>query len=550
MTVVDLAAPPAHPWVGHRPQSVVLRRATRAAARSGVLWGYVFGAFVASAAWSYGTIYTTQSERDALAAAFGNNKATIALFGPAPALQTVGGFTVFKVSMTLMVIGSTWGILTSTRLLRGEEDAGRWDLLLTGQTTSRAATVQTLCGFGAGALCLWAVSAALIALSGLSSRVSIAAAPALYFALALVCPAVVFLAVGALTSQLAPTRRQAAGFAAVVLGASYALRMVGDGSTSLAWVTWLSPLGWVEKLAPLSSPDPWPLLPITLCTLVLVGLSVHLAAGRDVGSSALPDHAHAAARLGLLGGPLRFSLRLTGGVMLSWLAGIAVAGLLYGYVAVAAGATLKGSSLQEVFDRLGAVGGGLGAYLGVTFLITGALVAYATVGLLGAARGEEADGRLDHLLVGPVSRTRWLGGRLLLAGAFALLCGVADGLCVWVGAAAEHAGIAPSSLVAAGINASVPAWFIMGIGVLVLGLWPRGAVPVAYAVLSWSLLVDLVGGIGATNRWVLDTTVFHHISSAPAVPVDWAAAGALTGLGVMAAGIGMAAFARRDLQGA
>ena len=33
---------------GRHPSTVVARRTARAAARSGVLWGYVFGAFVAS----------------------------------------------------------------------------------------------------------------------------------------------------------------------------------------------------------------------------------------------------------------------------------------------------------------------------------------------------------------------------------------------------------------------------------------------------------------------------------------------------------------------
>ncbi len=37
--------------------------------------------------------------------------------------------------MFLMVLGAVWGLLTATRLLRGEEDAGRWELLLAGQTT-------------------------------------------------------------------------------------------------------------------------------------------------------------------------------------------------------------------------------------------------------------------------------------------------------------------------------------------------------------------------------------------------------------------------------
>ena len=92
-----------------RPSWVVFARTTRAATKSAVLWGYVFGVFIASSAWSYSSIYKTQAQRDSLAATFGNNKATIALFGPAPDLQTVGGFTAFKVSMTLMMLGADLG---------------------------------------------------------------------------------------------------------------------------------------------------------------------------------------------------------------------------------------------------------------------------------------------------------------------------------------------------------------------------------------------------------------------------------------------------------
>ena len=49
-----------------------------------------------------------------------------------------------------MILGAVWGLLTSTRLLRGEEDSGRWDLLLCGQTTRRGATAQAIAGLGAG----------------------------------------------------------------------------------------------------------------------------------------------------------------------------------------------------------------------------------------------------------------------------------------------------------------------------------------------------------------------------------------------------------------
>ena len=42
-----------------------------------------------------------------------------ALFGPAPQLQTVSGFTVFKISMTLMILGAVWGLLDEHQIVAG-----------------------------------------------------------------------------------------------------------------------------------------------------------------------------------------------------------------------------------------------------------------------------------------------------------------------------------------------------------------------------------------------------------------------------------------------
>ena len=178
-----------------------------------MLWGYVFGVIVASSALTYTRIYKTPAERERLADVFGQDHAASALFGPAPQLQTVAGFTVFKVSMTLMIIGAVWGLLTSTRLLRGDEDAGRWEILVSGQTTQRRGVALVLTGLGVAAAVLWAITALVTVVVGRSSSVHVGAAAGLYLALALVASAVMFLAVGAVTSQLAPGRSQAGGYA-------------------------------------------------------------------------------------------------------------------------------------------------------------------------------------------------------------------------------------------------------------------------------------------------------------------------------------------------
>ena len=129
-------------------RSLVARYTIKRIARSAALWGYVFGVMVASSAYSYSRIYRTHAEREHLAAVFGQDHTTSALFGPAPQLQTVAGFTVLKVSMTLMIIGAVWGLLTSTRVLRGDEDAGRWEILASGRTTRSRAVSQALAGLG------------------------------------------------------------------------------------------------------------------------------------------------------------------------------------------------------------------------------------------------------------------------------------------------------------------------------------------------------------------------------------------------------------------
>jgi len=91
------------------------------------------------------------------------------------------------------------------------------------------------------------------------------------------------------------------------------------------------------------------------------------------------------------------------------------------------------------------------------------------------------------------------------------------------------------------VNLVPPAVTIGGLGVLALGCGPghldrrlRGA--------GWSLLVVVIGGIGAVSHWILDTSVFHQMASAPAVPPHWAANGVMVAIGVASALIGGIAF--------
>jgi ABC-2 type transport system permease protein len=540
----------AAPFGAGRPAAgVVLLATARRAIRSAALYGYVFGVVVASSAVSYTRLYKTPAERAHLAEAFGENHAAGALFGPAPDLQTVAGFTVFKSIMTLMVLGAIWGLLTGTRLLRGEEDAGRWELLVVGRAGPGRATAQALGGLGAGAVVLWMVTAVFAVAAGQYSGVDIGPGAALYFAVAVSATAVVFSAIGALTSQLAPTRRQAATYAAWFLGASYGVRMIADAGVGLHGLIWASPLGWVEQLRPLTSPQPLALLPIVGLTAIAGFAAVRLAAGRDLGASVLPDRAHSVPRLRLLFGQLGLTVRLVRPTATGWLTALAITGFVLGLIAKQAGGTISGSSVETVLSRLGATGTGARSFLGLSFLILAVLVAFAAAGAVTMARLEEAQGRLDLLLVRPVARLSWLAGRIGSGVILVVVGGMVAGIATWVGAVAQSAGVGFATLLGAGMNLVPPALCLLGIGVLALALWPRGSSYVVYTVLGWSLLVEVVGGIGSTSHWLLDTSLFHQMAAAPAVGPDWTAGAAMIGFGAVCAVAGGVAFGHRDLRG-
>ncbi len=535
---------PAARFLGLAPVGVVARRLWRGA----LLWGGVFALMVWALVSQFAKEYPTAADRAQLVATMGADAGSQAIFGPAHHLDTVAGYTAYHVVGILGLVVAVWGLLAATRLLRGEEQAGRWELLLAGQTTRRRAAAGAIAGLGIGLLVLWTVTAAAAVAIGRGADPPFSARASLFMAIAAVAATAMFMAVGALCSQLAATRRHAAALAAGLFGAAYLLRAVAASGTSLRWLRWASPLGWVDELRPLTDSRPLALLPILGTTVVLATLAVVLAGRRDLGASLLPTSDTAAPRTRLLASPLGLAWRLGRGTALGWLAGLGAGGLILG---------LSTKTMQDVwanqsggvFARLGGASGGA-TYLGLVFLIITLLVGMAAAGQVAATREEEAEGYLDHLLARPVARLSWLAGRLAVAVAVLAGAGVLTGLLTWVGATSTGADVRLTTVLAAGVNVIPAGIFVLGIGTLLHGLAPRLATPVAYGLVAWSFLVEIVGAALGASRWLLDTSLLHHLARAPAAPVRWDSAAILVAIGLVAAVIGAIAFARRDLKGA
>lgn len=538
-------------FFGRRPTWVVATQIGRSALRSGGWWGVVFGLYVAIQVFAYTSAYKTPLERDQMAAAYSGNIGLDALFGQAHGINTVDGYASWRLLGILGLLGAVWGMLTATRLLRGEEDAGRHELLLAGQTTLRRAAAQAIAGLAAGWIALLAFTALGTVATGRSADVGFTVGQSLYFALVLASSAAVFLALGALASQLAGTRRRALSMTAGVFGVCFALRMVGDTEQGLHWMVWLGPLGWLEQARPLTGPQPLALLPTWLLVIAAGALAIRLAGRRDLGSATLPGRDTARPRTGLLGSTAGLALHLARPGALAWLSGIAAFSVLLGTVAESSTRDVGGdAAIEQAMARLGGHGTLVEAYLGLTFLILALMIALIAAGQASAIRAEEAEGRLENLLVRPVGRIRWLVERLGLSAALLVTASLLAGVCAWAGTIAEHGSASLGALAEAGLNTVPPGLFVLGLGTLVLGARPRWVPAVVYGYLAYSFLVELLGAVVKANHYLMDSAVFFHMTPAPATGPDLTSAAVVTGLGLAAAALGAGLQRRRDLLGA
>ena len=137
----------------------------------------------------------------------------------------------------------------------------------------------------------------------------------------------------------------------------------------------------------------------------------------------------------------------------------------------------------------------------------------------------------------------------LCLGYLVLACLVGS-LGIWLGQASQHTGVAFHDILLAGVNMIAPVMFGLGVGVLAFGLRPRLTSLLAFSVLGWSFLLQLVSSGVNLNHWILDTSILHQIALAPAVSPNWTTDLVMAGLAVALSLIGALAFRSRDLASA
>ena len=328
--------------------SAIARRAFRDARVRTISFALLFFVGALTQATAYREGYPTLAERIKFARTVGENDGARLLYGAPHDLLSVGGYVSWRVGGTMAVLAAVFGLLGAVRAMRAEEDAGRTDLLLAGVVSRRTAFLAQLAAIGAGAAVLWLA----LFVSFLAGELP--AGGSAYLALAIISVVPVFAGVGALTSQLAPTKRTAIGLATGMLVIAFALRTVAAiASAGLDRLRWATPLGWVEELRPFADPQPLVLLlPAVTATLLLVAAAV-LAARRDIGSGLLPARDSAEPRLRLLRTPAAQALRSERGALVAWLIGVGAFALLMGVISDAATPDVVSENVQRQLEKLG-----------------------------------------------------------------------------------------------------------------------------------------------------------------------------------------------------
>jgi ABC-2 type transport system permease protein len=478
---------------------------------------------------------------------FADNPAARMLQGVPRGLDTAGGFAVWDGGWVLELVLGVWAVLVVTRLLRGEEEEGRAELLLVGPARARHLTVLTLlvvfaCSLVTGA----AVTAALLSTG--SELIGSA-----MFGVGLAGFAATFAGVAAVTSQIFNVRRRAAGFAAAVMAGSYLLRTVANSTDARAWLGWLTPFGWLDRLAPFGDPQPWALLVLIVVPALLLVAAAQLRNRRDTGGALLTVSDSRRPRMRGLGGPDRFAWRTNRPVLTGWILGLgAYAFVLGALVTTMIDFLARDANYQRTLADLGLeVALTVDGFVGVMGVTLGVGFALYAAWRIGAVRSEEESGRADNLLTRPLTRSRWLLGHAGLTVLGAALLTVLTGLAMWAGATVS--GSDQLTVVAslhAVLNSASVVVLITGIALLTFGVLPRLTVVVPVAVTVIGYVLTLLGPALSWPGWIIDLSPFSHLAYVPAQPFAATSAIVMALIGCTAAIGGVAAFSRRDIVGA
>lgn len=417
---------------------------------------------------------------------------------------------------TLVLLTVATGLvaaLTVVRHSRAEEETGRAELLRAGPVGRHALLAAAVLM----ALLTLAVLMVTVVLTLLAVGEDVVDLPgSLTYAAATTSVGLVLTGVAALTAQLVPTARAASGLAGAVLAAAFLVRGVADTTEGLAWLSWLSPIGWAQQTYPFDRDRWWPLLVPLAVTVVLLALAALLSTRRDLGAALRPERAGRRAARHTLLNPVGLVTRLSRGLLVGWGVGLAVFGVVYGPVLGEAEKFLDQMPVLEDMLPAGTGAGGVRLFAGIVLSLAALVATVPAVQVLTRLVRDEQAGRTATLLANGPGRLAWYAAHVAVAVFTAVVGLVAFG--VTFGATAwRETGERDllGDIVVGALGQLAPAALVVGVAALLAGWAPR-AVGLVWVVVALGTVVLYFAEILDWPAWVADLSPWHHVAARPA----------------------------------
>jgi ABC-2 type transport system permease protein len=484
-------------------------------------------------------LYPTAADLRQAAVASEGNAAAIAFNGPAQALDTLGGQIAFQVGAFGLVVVAMMSLLMVGRLTRGEEEAGRLELLRSlplGRDASPTAAMLTV-------VAMDVIVGVLVTLVLLAEDLPVTGS--VVFGVSFALLGVVFACVALVAAQVSENTRVVYGIAGAVLGASFVLRAVGDiGDGTLSW---LSPIGWAQKTRPFAGEEWWPFGLLVVTSAALVAVAAVLSRRRDLGAGLVAPRTGRRNAAPSLGRPVGLAMRLQRGSIVGWSVGLLLTGVAYGSIADSINDFVKDN--KALTDLIAAqVGANLAdSYLAMSFRILALVGAGFAIQSALRLRSEETSLHTEQILATPVSRVRWATSHLSIAFGGTVVVLAVSGLSVGISDAAVTGDTDVVRRAFGAALAYTPAiWILVGLTVLLIGFAPRAAAA-SWGFLTVCFVIGMLGQLLDLPTWVEDVSPFQHVPQLPAADLHVVPLLVLTAVAIALTAAGLVGLRRRDI---
>ncbi len=246
-------------------------------------WGIGMGLVVVSPMASVAALVTTPQAREQLISL----AQTFAWNADAIAVDTIGGYATFKIGIFIFLI-AIWPLLAGSRMLRGEEDRGSMDVLLSLPRPRLRVAMEKMAAMWTALAAMGVLIGLLAFAGGKKFGADFGLGDGLLFGLNLALICAVIGGVALLISQFTQERGPAAGWTAALLLVFIVLDMVHRVVPNSEWISRLSPVYYYnlsKPLVPGHGVDVGGMVVQLALAALLGGAAVWLFARRDVGGT-------------------------------------------------------------------------------------------------------------------------------------------------------------------------------------------------------------------------------------------------------------------------